>query len=74
MLLSEYELTVADSRRVECLALLRAWDERDPWNDVHVQNLTLQLYALINDLARPRLLYVRGGEAAAKLLRGALEP
>ena len=33
---------------------------------------TAQLYALIRDLTQPRILDVTGGEAAAKLIRGAL--
>lgn len=69
---SPYELQIPTARRAECLQLLAAWDQRDPWNDVAVGKLTAQLYALINDLTKPRLLDVRGGEAAAKLLRGAL--
>lgn len=69
---SRYELQIPTARRAECLQLLAEWDLLDSWNDVQVQQLTLRLYSLISDLTRPRILDVRGGEAAAKLLRGAL--
>ncbi len=69
---SPYELTIPPVRRAQCRVLLAAWDQRDPWNDVQVQSLTGQLLALISELTAPRILNVRGDEAAAKLLRGAL--
>ena len=69
---SPFELTIPSARRRECLQLLATWDARDPWNDVAVHKLTSRFYALIADLTKPRVLVVRGGEAAAELLRGAL--
>lgn len=69
---SPIELTIPAARRRECLQPLATWDARDPWNDGAVYKLTSRLYALIADLAKPWILYVRGGEAAAKMLRGAL--
>ena len=66
---SPYELTIPSAQRRECLQLLATWDARDPWNDVAVQRLTGQLLTLIGDLTKPRILDIRGGEAAAKLLR-----
>lgn len=69
---SPFELTVPVARRRECLQLLTTWDARDPWNDVAVQKLTAQLLTLIGDLTKPRILDIRGGKAAAKMLRGAL--
>ena len=69
---SPFELTIPSAQRRECLQLLAAWDARDPWNDVAVQLLTGQLLTLIADLTKPRILDVRGGESAAKMLRGAL--
>ena len=69
---SPYELKIPAARRIECLELLAAWDAHNRWDDVAVQRLANQLYALITELTKPRILDVRGGEEAAKLLRGAL--
>lgn len=60
------------ARCIECLALLAAWDERDPWEDVAVQKLTTKPYALSTYLTKPRIVDVRGGEVEATLLRKAL--
>lgn len=69
---SPIELTIPAARRRECLQLVASWNARDPWNDVAVQKLTAQLYALIAEITKPRILDARGGEAAAKILREAL--
>lgn len=67
-----FGLKIPIGRCIEWLQLPATWDARNPWNDVAVQKLTAWLYALIADLTKPRILDFRGGEAAAKMPRGAL--
>ena len=67
-------LAIASSRRGECARLLVHWDARDPpWDAGAVHPLEQQLLSLVYSLATPRIPDIRSGDAAAKLLRTALQ-
>ena len=66
-------LPIPASRRPECLGLLMRWDERDPWDEPAGRALEAVLVARVYDLAAPQVPDIRSGEAAAKMLRAALQ-
>lgn len=70
---SAFQLTVPEAERARVVAMLQLWDTRDPWDGGATTKIEELLLGLVYQLAAPRIPDVRRGEAAAKLLRAALD-